>query len=61
MDRFIKLNKNRSFEERTYKTKDCIDFFIDGCNALLVEENMPAEKIKLLRIRKDYLEKMLSK
>ena len=52
MEKFTKLNKMRTFEKRTYKTKDCIDFFIDGCDILLKEENMPISKKILIEKRK---------
>ena len=54
MKKFLELNKSRSFEERTYKTEDCIDFFIDGCDALLSEKGMIESKKILIQSRKDY-------
>ncbi len=60
-DNFIKLNNTRTFEERTYKIKDCVDFFIDGCNILLNEKDMPESKKIFIQNRKDYWLNMLSR
>ena len=41
-----------------YTSEFARDFFIDGCNALLGEKDMPADKRALVEARKAELTKM---
>lgn len=54
MEKFVALNNTRSEEDRTFRTEQCIDSFIEGCDRLLAEKNMPSDKIPLIQERKDY-------
>jgi thymidylate synthase len=48
--------KHRRFEDRVWTTKECVPFFIEGCNQLLNETNMPNDKKNLVVARRTYLE-----
>jgi thymidylate synthase len=52
---FLKTVEQREPEDRVYTKEFAKDFFIDGCNVLLGEEDMPADKRKLVEERKEYL------
>ncbi len=52
---FLKTVKNRSAENRVYTTDFALDFFIDGCDALLAEDGMPAGKKAIVEKRKTEL------
>lgn len=52
---FLKTVETRSPEQRVYTTEFAKDFFVDGCDVLLAEEDMPAEKKALVEIRKAQL------
>jgi len=52
---FLKTVENREPEDRVYTTKFAIPFFIEGCDTLLQEPDMPEEKRELVRQRKKYL------
>jgi len=56
---FLDNLKNREFKDRVWDTKFAIPFFIDGCDVLLAEEDMPETKKQLVKERKAYLEKLL--
>ncbi len=49
---FLKTVASRSEEERVYTTDFAKVFFIDGCDTLLAEEDMPADKKALVEKRK---------
>ena len=49
---FLKCVSNRSDEDRVYDTIVGVPFFIEGCDTLLAEEDMPAEKKALVEKRK---------
>lgn len=55
---FLKTVQNRTFEQRVWDSSYGTDFFIDGCNTLLAEENMPEDKKEIIRQRKLYLESL---
>ena len=52
---FLKTLETRSPDQRVYTTDFALDFFIEGCNALLAEEDMPSEKKALVQKRKEEL------
>lgn len=56
---FLKGVKTRKFNDRVFSSVDCLDFFIDGCDELLLESNMPEHKKELIRRRKVYLQNKL--
>jgi len=41
---FLKTVANRSQDDRLYRTDFALDFFVEGCEALLAEPDMPADK-----------------
>ena len=49
---FLKSVASRSPDQRVYTTDFARDFFIDGCDALLAEPDMPADKKALAEKRK---------
>jgi len=49
---FLATVRARSVEERTYTTGFAREFFVDGCETLLAEADMPAGKKALLQRRK---------
>ncbi|MDP6543156.1 MAG: thymidylate synthase [Phycisphaerae bacterium] len=49
---FLKCVSNRSPDERVYNTEECLPFFLQGCDTLLGEEDMPDEKKALVEKRK---------
>jgi thymidylate synthase len=52
---FLQTIENREWEDRVYTSDFANDFFIEGCDALLAEEDMPEDKRKLIEQRKEYL------
>ena len=52
---FLKTVEQREPEDRVYTKEFATDFFIDGCNTLLAEEDMPKDKKELVLKRKEYL------
>ena len=52
---FLKTLETRSPDQRVYTTDFALDFFIEGCDALLAEEDMPSEKKALVQKRKEEL------
>jgi thymidylate synthase len=52
---FLKCVSNREPEDRVYNTDECIPFFLQGCDTLLGEEDMPEEKKALVEKRKTEL------
>jgi hypothetical protein len=57
----LKTLKTRTFEERVWTTKECLDFFLEADEELLKEEKMPEKKKELVRQRIDYLKKTFCK
>ncbi|HSW44637.1 MAG TPA: thymidylate synthase [Phycisphaerae bacterium] len=57
---FLKLIGSRSPEQRVWSTDGAVPMFIEGCDALLAEDDMPVEKKALVRQRKAELEEMLA-
>lgn len=53
---FLKTVKSRTVEDRVYTTDFARDMFIDGCDILLGEADMPAEKKALVLKRKAELQ-----
>jgi len=49
---FLRTVRERPPEQRVYSGEFARDFFIDGCDALLAEPDMPADKKALIRRRK---------
>jgi thymidylate synthase len=49
---FLKTVATRDEADRVYTTDFAREFFVDGCDALLAEDDMPAEKKALVRQRK---------
>ena len=52
---FLQTVRNRKLPDRVYTTNFAKEFFIDGCNALLAEADMPAEKRTLVEKRRELL------
>jgi thymidylate synthase len=53
---FLKIIKGRKVEDRLFTTEYAKDFFIEGCNTLLAEPDMPAAKKAIVEKRKKELE-----
>ncbi|RPI61124.1 MAG: hypothetical protein EHM48_06130 [Planctomycetaceae bacterium] len=53
---FLKTVSTRPAEERVYTTEFARDMFVDGCNSLLAEPDMPEAKKSLVLARKTELE-----
>ena len=53
---FLKTVESRSPEDRVYTTDFAKVFFIDGCDALLAEDDMPEDKKAIVAKRKAELE-----
>jgi len=53
---FLKTVESRSPEDRVYTTDFAKVFFIDGCDALLAEDDMPEDKKAIVAQRKAELE-----
>ena len=49
---FLNTVKTRSEADRVFTTEFAREFFIDGCNALLAEGDMPADKKEIIERRK---------
>lgn len=49
---FLNTVKTRKPEDRVYTTDFARDFFVDGCDALLAETDMPEHKKELVRKRR---------
>lgn len=56
---FLNMVNKREFEDRTYRTQDALPFFLQGCDILLAEEDMPEIKKEIVCQRKLYLESLL--
>ncbi|MCP4375955.1 MAG: hypothetical protein GY794_07250 [bacterium] len=52
---FLKCVSGRSEEDRVYDTIVGVPFFLEGCNTLLGEDDMPADKKALVEKRKQEL------
>ena len=52
---FLKTVGSREPADRVYTTEFATPFFIDGCDALLAEEDMPADKKALIEARRSQL------
>jgi len=52
---FLKCIEGRAPEDRVYNTDECLPFFLQGCDTLLGEEDMPADKKALVEKRKSEL------
>ena len=53
---FLNMVNTRSFEDRTFSDDFAKDFFIEGCDELLAEPNMPEKCREKVINRKNYLE-----
>jgi thymidylate synthase len=49
---FLRTVANRSPEQRVFTTDFARDFFVDGCDTLLAEDDMPDDKKALVRKRR---------
>ena len=49
---FLQTVKNRNEADRVYTTEFARDFFIEGCDVLLSEEDMPTDKKAIIEKRK---------
>lgn len=54
---FLQTVKKRSEADRVYTTEFACDFFIEGCDTLLAEADMPTEKKAIIEKRKAELTK----
>ena len=52
---FLETLKSRSPQQRVYTSQFARDYFIEGCDHLLSEADMPADKKALVRKRRDEL------
>jgi len=52
---FLQSAASRTDEHKVFDSAFSRDFFIDGCDALLAEDDMPAEKKALVQARRDEL------
>ena len=52
---FLKTVQNRKAEDRVWDSEFAREMFIEGCDVLLGEEDMPAGKKDMVRARKDQL------
>jgi len=55
---FLKMIANRSPDQRVWSSGYAAPMFIEGCNTLLAEDDMPEDKKSLVRARLDTLEKL---
>ena len=53
---FLKLVRSRAPKDRLWETSYGADMFIEGCDAMLAEPDMPADKKELVLARKRQLE-----
>ena len=53
---FLRTVESRRFADRVYTTDFAREFFVDGCDALLGEDDMPEDKKALIRLRKAELQ-----
>lgn len=56
---FLNMAKNRKFEDKVWDTSFAIPMFIEGCDILLKEEDMPAKMAEKIEIEKENLQKMI--
>lgn len=52
---FLKSVHTRAYLDRVYTTDYALEFFVDGCNTLLAEEEMPEAKKTIVTSRKGLL------
>ncbi len=52
---FLKSIKERTFQQRVYDSEFARELFLEGCEALLKEEDMPGDKKELLSKRREQL------
>lgn len=52
---FLKTVKNREFKDRVWTSEYAREFFVDGCDTLLSEADMPEDKKNIVLKRKEYL------
>jgi thymidylate synthase len=56
---FLKMVAARPAEQRVWATEGALPMFVEGCDALLAEDDMPDNKKAVVRTRKAELEQML--
>ena len=52
---FLKMTQARNVQQRTFATQDVKEIFVEGCDALLAEADMPPDKKQLVARRKQEL------
>jgi thymidylate synthase len=52
---FLKTVRERAPEQRVFTSEFARDFFVEGCDALLAEEDLPDEKRALVEKRRSEL------
>jgi len=57
---FLNMVEKRKPEDRVWDISYALPIFIEGCDALLKEENMPADKKKLIEQRKKELQNLIT-
>ena len=57
---FLKTIEDRDYSDRVYDTEFALPFFIDGCDTLLGEADMPSDKRELVLRRKASLENQIA-
>jgi thymidylate synthase len=56
---FLGMISKRSPEQRVWSSTYALPMFVEGCNTLLAEESMPAEKKVLIQARKEQIEQQI--
>ena len=54
---FLKMSRERSFEDRTYTTEFARPIFVEGCDILLEEPDMPQASRDAVEVRKQELQR----
>ncbi len=55
---FLKTVRTRPPEARVWKSTGAVRMFIEGCDALLAEDDMPVDKKELVQLRREELEEI---
>ena len=58
---FLKMVEDRPFEDRVWTSNYALPMFIEGCDKVLSEPKLPADKREKVLQRKTYLENIFSK
>jgi thymidylate synthase len=57
---FLQLSESRSIQDKVWDSSFATDFFVEGCDELLAEPNMPEHCKKQVEARKQELERRIS-